>query len=56
MEKVWSRWSRCGLVGGGVSLGVGFEVVNLDIKLSWCSPAPYLSVSSRGDHGSTLKL
>ena len=26
LEEVWPFWRRCGLVGGSLSLGLGFEV------------------------------
>jgi hypothetical protein len=26
LEEMWPCWRRCGLVGGDVSVGVGFEV------------------------------
>lgn len=59
-------WSRCVLVEGGVSLGVGFDVskayakpslcllpVDQDVKLSVIAPAPCLLVSHRDDYGLT---
>jgi hypothetical protein len=35
LEEVWPRWRRCGLVGGGVSLRVVFDVSKVHTRPSY---------------------
>jgi hypothetical protein len=37
LEEVWPCWRRCGLVGGGMSRGLSFEVSKVFIRLGTLS-------------------
>lgn len=34
LKWTWYRWGRCGIVGGGVSLGVDFEISETQVSPS----------------------
>ena len=63
VREVWLCGSRCGLVGGSMSLGMGFEVlkaffllpVDPDVELSATSPASCLPACHYDDNGLNLE-